>query len=941
MNSKTLVVGRLPLSSNQIYADERADLMKRDLPERPRNLRENISNNRPLSTINNAWRGSFAGGRAVKPKFLESRTFPANVPTAHRQPEGSETREDHPCSVPEDCQSSSQNPLQPVAVSSIVQSSLPEIHPGPSQNSLEVVTTSPKDPIVQSSLPENRLNASLQAVTASSIVQSSLPENRLSTSQNPVHPVTTCSIVQHPQILSPDYADPRRVPGTDQNIYPRAPINPEFHERYPQLVDFFKQAVDTHKFLKYHTSKINYELRLCGSTPSNAVASIIIFCAEALFKDLRSLLNSKHILRQYQPINPSLREKFLFTPSKPHLQASAPIVAPFKIVFWREATTPTQRRAAIEQVVAKSHSFLTMCGSLVRYGDRTSTLGLLISVDSKLYGLTVDHLFKSQRGEEQATIANEPDILPDEDDPKDDQADWLWIDDVKYEDMENDGRVLDKGLVISGQSDAKVTMDYGLTEYYGASINGHKVDWLSVTDAATPYLDWALIEFDDGYYERPNAFYSEDDPANPKFLRRLSAAPKTSEVNVFMISGVSGTRKGVMLNSNSYIGGKPSENLCQAWNVILSDSGRVIDGDCGSLIVDQETLEVYGHVVASNPLGEAYVVPLQNTLHQISNALGAKDLSLPNPGLLMESLVTYYSKAGDSGVADEATRILASMEGLSSTTSLRSASQLHVSECSYIAELEKDKVLLAAENQTLKTQLYYERDQRGRDGVPIRSSSTRCRSPSEPHLSERFYTAELEDGTVLLAAENRTLKTELYSQPRLSERFYTAELENGNVLLAAENRTLKMQLGIHEARTRIQSSDIGRLEDRIRQLELAATVRERDYCVLEDKFEATDARRQAAEKAHLFKGWTPTSISIQGSLEDSTTKESLEDSTTKESLEARIEDLRVMVQERDERIRHLDVKLADLNLKVKTRDKSIVYLKDFLGNMGYQVDVNI
>jgi hypothetical protein len=195
-------------------------------------------------------------------------------------------------------------------------------------------------------------------------------------------------------------------------------------------------------------------------------------------------------------------------------------------------------------------------------------------VDSKLYGLTVDHLFKNQRGEEQPTIANEPNVLPDEDDPEDNQADWPWIDDVKYENIENDGWVSDNGSVTSGRSHAKVTMDHGLTEHYGASINGHKVDSLSVTDTATPYLDWALIEFDDGYYERPNAFYPEDDPANPKFLGRLSAAPKTSEVNVFMISGVNGTRKGVMLNSNSYIGGKPSENLCQAWNVILSDSSR-------------------------------------------------------------------------------------------------------------------------------------------------------------------------------------------------------------------------------------------------------------------------------------------------------------------------------------------------------------------------------
>jgi hypothetical protein len=84
------------------------------------------------------------------------------------------------------------------------------------------------------------------------------------------------------------------------------------------------------------------------------------------------------------------------------------------------------------------------------------------------------------------------------------------------------------------------------------------------------------------------------------------------------------------------------------------------------LVVNQETLEVYGHVVASNPLGEAYVIPLQSTFDQIRDALEAKSLSLPNPRLLVEDLITHYSKAGNALVADEAKRILTSMEELSS-----------------------------------------------------------------------------------------------------------------------------------------------------------------------------------------------------------------------------------------------------------------------------------
>jgi hypothetical protein len=79
------------------------------------------------------------------------------------------------------------------------------------------------------------------------------------------------------------------------------------------------------------------------------------------------------------------------------------------------------------------------------------------------------------------------------------------------------------------------------------------------------------------------------------------------------------------------------------------------------LIVNQKTLEVYGHVVASNPLGEAYVVPLRNTFRQIRDALGANEVSLPNPRPLTENLVVHYSKTGGTDVTDREKLILASM----------------------------------------------------------------------------------------------------------------------------------------------------------------------------------------------------------------------------------------------------------------------------------------
>ena len=53
-------------------------------------------------------------------------------------------------------------------------------------------------------------------------------------------------------------------------------------------------------------------------------------------------------------------------------------------------------------------------------------------------------------------------------------------------------------------------------------------------------------------------------------------------------------------------------------------------GDSGSWVVDEESNEVYGHLVASDALGEAYVVPFDQTLLDIKHCLGAESVCLPS-----------------------------------------------------------------------------------------------------------------------------------------------------------------------------------------------------------------------------------------------------------------------------------------------------------------------
>lgn len=62
----------------------------------------------------------------------------------------------------------------------------------------------------------------------------------------------------------------------------------------------------------------------------------------------------------------------------------------------------------------------------------------------------------------------------------------------------------------------------------------------------------------------------------------------------------------------------------------MAELTRIVsDGDSGSWVIDPATFEVYGHVVATDMLGDAYVIPLDRTLADIQTFFGAKSVTLP------------------------------------------------------------------------------------------------------------------------------------------------------------------------------------------------------------------------------------------------------------------------------------------------------------------------
>ena len=100
---------------------------------------------------------------------------------------------------------------------------------------------------------------------------------------------------------------------------------------------------------------------------------------------------------------------------------------------------------------------------------------------------------------------------------------------------------------------------------------GCKVDLLEEPAPSEPDLDWSLVKLPVQYASRPNAFYPNGEGYPPRYLTTCANTPRYHGVPMYMISGASGLRSGLLLGNYSYIGAKAGQGHCKAWTVILDD----------------------------------------------------------------------------------------------------------------------------------------------------------------------------------------------------------------------------------------------------------------------------------------------------------------------------------------------------------------------------------
>ncbi|KAI1204836.1 uncharacterized protein F4807DRAFT_445236 [Annulohypoxylon truncatum] len=491
------------------------------------------------------------------------------------------------------------------------------------------------------------------------------------------------------------FRDPLSVPNVSPPImvYPHSTsrIPRDYNDRFGEIVTLFRQNTRDDPRLRRHVRDIDYSLRFCGPSERQACPSILVFCRPDAYQPLQHLLSRKFLKVQYC-VSKSTREHFW--QSQTSYESRQDTYRPyFKLYFWR-ALIPRVLLGVEEADIhfgrgnpinwprnPTDDSWLTMSGFPIYQSpgeSQTSTMGCVIQVGLRYYGLTACHSIRDRHksfiriagagksGLER--IPNQPDTekpislpysaeklytleigtnpLGADELEEDDLLEF--DDDVVYEELTNNQGdeywYQDSDSIFT--QDPRVEPQETKTEDEGE----HSIKKIALCPSSEQSdtlheeldLDWALIPLDRPIHRRPNAFLNPSNMGKPTFMSPEAARFPDHETEVLLISSPRTIHSGVLQPSWSVLGGINDDRPSRLGSLILENSKGLVRGNSGSLVVDAHTYAIYGHVIGSNPLGEIYVSPLSLTLKQIENFFPELEVSLPEPMPLLAKSADHY-----------------------------------------------------------------------------------------------------------------------------------------------------------------------------------------------------------------------------------------------------------------------------------------------------------
>ena len=387
----------------------------------------------------------------------------------------------------------------------------------------------------------------------------------------------------------------------------RGPAREAFIEIAPRIKGYLDRSIDP------ISSWVTWSIYMFGKTPKSASPTILFCCDIAAHrKEVRKVILESGLLDGYRGMKTGHMKR------APGFDQLVPLAS---LASHAEVTT------------SRAYSGRSN-GMKIFVGDSCATVGGTIQIGDRFYYTTAAHVFQTTGDDGMADHSMEGEG---EDD------DWVEIDgfdgcdfDIDIDMDGEDESMPDASPIADGQSISSLQPDCPGSAYPTSVSEKIRLFSPFLTSLDEPQLhsglDYALIEVSHAAHKKQNEIRhprrskSAEGISGTLKIGSLALEPKEASVLCITPRGVlTGRLSGTTMYSCSPRSGHFQANF----NVVVDSPLEV--GDCGSWVVDSETGDLYGHIIAGSPTsGAALVVSFGAIFNDIRLRLD-KEPRLPDP----------------------------------------------------------------------------------------------------------------------------------------------------------------------------------------------------------------------------------------------------------------------------------------------------------------------
>jgi peptide-N4-(N-acetyl-beta-glucosaminyl)asparagine amidase len=410
----------------------------------------------------------------------------------------------------------------------------------------------------------------------------------------------------------------------------KGPAREAFDDVAPKIKDYLERSVEP------ISRWVTWSIYMFGKAPNNASPTIVFCCEVAAHrKEVRNMVRESGLLNGYRGIKTGHMAK------APDFEQLIPLA-------------PKDGQETAGKVEAfSSFAVRGRCnGMKIFVGDSKLpvTIGGAINVGGRFYYTTAAHVFQSYECKaEGATEAED-----DEDSGIDiDGFDDSDFDENAANDLDNDSDFDDADFDDSEFDDSEFDTD-NFNRVKGrvptfcpevppflTPVNTFKAEpALAYRSLGTPFisslddpgshsgLDYTLIEISDSVHKRVNEVFNPNytssmDPKHSMIATTGVASSKLEKTREVISATSSQILTGIISGAPVYCRSPNSTEFTMSLSAVFDSTLQV--GDCGSWVVDAQTGDLYGHIVAGSPgTGRAIVVPFDSIFEDIKKRTGER-----------------------------------------------------------------------------------------------------------------------------------------------------------------------------------------------------------------------------------------------------------------------------------------------------------------------------